>query len=749
MTGLSSNDIKGILKEAGITVSNTKAPLSTDAQQKILTHIRARRQKPLATTKKKTLSLSSSKSSSNTSSETSVDSLRINKKAIVSLDKKFQKKTTLSSPESTEPKKVKSPPTEKPVTLTVEQVLAARSSEKTPSSDMPKQAAARTGKSHEENASEVIEIPDNISVKQLANQSRLSVTSLIKTFFDLGEMVSEYQQIPYEMAELVLSEHNIIVRQAKPAQHNKKLGKPKLIESTEHVKTRNPIVTIMGHVDHGKTSILDTIQKSNVTSKEAGGITQHIGAWQVNTQHGKITFIDTPGHESFSAMRSRGAQITDIVILVVAADDSVKPQTIEAIQHAKSANVPMIVAINKIDKEDSDLERVRNDLSQQGIISEEWGGDCIFQPVSAKTGEGINDLLESIALQAEVIGLKADFGGIPQGIVIESRLDKGKGPVCTLIVKSGTFKLGQPIYSDAHHGKIRKMISPINPNIKVAEPSEPFELIGLSGNPKPGDTIVATRTDKEAKNKASENAIRVKNETMNKMNAYKNQYFLQKMKQSSDSQELTVLSLILKTDVDGSLEAISDFIEQNNTKTKDNHFHIRLVGKGVGGINSSDVQLALASNSVVIGFNVRPDASAKQQISQHNIKVSYFSIIYELIDYLNLLEQSMTEPDTTEEIIGNAVVKDVFRSSKYGTIAGCIVQDGPIKRNHLARVLRAETVIFTGKIESLRRFQDDVNEVKTGLECGIGIKAYSDIKVGDMIETYIVKERDKSQDLHG
>ena len=754
ISGLQLQEFKELIQSAGITIGADDS-LSKEDKDKVLDTIRQRRQSkkqsiPKLSLGKKPLSLNRSSHATETPAPEAHQ--------IISLDKKFREKqqsqssvtepplatATTTKTQTPESKKKKSPAPEKTaegLLLTVEEVLNARKKSQS-SPDTPSvQANTKAKQKGTPTESHIIEIPSSTSVQTLAEKTKLKSTDFIKAFFDMGEMVTENQELSFEMAELILGElgYKAQLKEDQAKTKVKQTSKKSKNTSTE-LALRPPIVTIMGHVDHGKTSLLDKIRQSNHVSSEAGGITQHIGAWQVNTDHGKITFLDTPGHESFSAMRSRGTQVTDIVILVVAANDGVMPQTKEAIQHAKSADVPMVVAINKVDREDADLDRVRNELSQEGILSEDWGGDTIFQEVSAKTGQGIQSLLENIALQAEILDLKADYADDPTGVVIESRLDKGKGPVCTVIVKSGVFKPGLSIYVNEYSGKVRNMTNSDGQTIKVANPSEPFELIGLSGTPKPGDTVETAISDKEAKAIALKHHEENRKQQMRRKQALKTEHFLKKM-QSGQEKPVTVLSIILKADVDGSLEAITDYINQNNSEDKETPFTIDIVGTGVGGINTSDVQLALASESIVIGFNVRPDASAKNLITQHQVKINYFSIIYELIDYLNLLEKDMTEPETTEEIVGEATVKDVFRSSKFGTIAGCLVNDGIIKKNALARVLRNNTVIFSGKIESLRRFQDNVNEVKSSLECGIGIKAYSDIKAGDVIETYIIKER--------
>lgn len=731
-TGLGIENVKSILSHVDITFTNEEQQLSGEEQEKILAHIRNKRAQK--TSSKATLKLSpSSKLSLKPKAEAPPTPAP---QTIMSLDTQFKKSSNTSKKEA--PKRVEKQET----TYTVEEVLAQRLQTAQHTQPKAQQALSKPAK-NKSAASGQIAIPSIISVTALAKLTSLKTSDIIKSFFDLGEMVTENQEISYAMAEIVLHEHGFTVSKKQETQSSRSKNTRASSVQQEDLRPRSPIVTIMGHVDHGKTSLLDRIRSTNHAATEKGGITQHIGAWQVATKHGSITFIDTPGHESFSAMRSRGAKVTDIVILVVAADDGVMPQTKEAIQHTHNANVPMIVAVNKMDKEAADIERIRNELSQHNVLSEEWGGNVQFLPVSAKTGDGVTELLESISLQAEIMELKANYAGHGRGYVVESRLDKGKGPVATVIVQSGHFKRGDSVFAQQHYGKIRNMIDSNGKSLKEAGPSQCFELIGLSGTSKPGDIIEATTNDKEARILAEEAMEHQRQEDMRRKQALKTEYFLKKISEGNSDTPEIVLPIILKADTDGSLEALADFIQQDNAKEKETRFTIQIVGQGVGGINSSDVQLALASSSIIIGFNVRADLGAKQLIQAGGVKIQYFGIIYELIDYLHSLETEMIEPDTREEIIGEAQVKDVFRASKFGTIAGCVVKEGSIKKNSLARVLRDDTVIFDGKIESLRRFQDNADEVRSGLECGIGIKAYSDIKVGDVIETYVVHEKEK------
>jgi len=484
----------------------------------------------------------------------------------------------------------------------------------------------------------------------------------------------------------------------------------------------------MGHVDHGKTSLLDYIRRSRVASGEAGGITQHIGAYHVHTENGDITFLDTPGHAAFTAMRARGAQVTDIVILVVAADDGVMPQTREAVQHAKAAGVPLIVAVNKIDKPEADPDRVKNELSQEDVIPEEWGGDTMFVNVSAHTGEGVDSLLESILLVAEVLELTAVEDGPAKGIIIESRLDKGRGPVASVLVQKGTLKKGDMLLAGLEYGRVRALINESGQQIDSAGPSIPVEVLGLSGVPSAGDEATVVKDERKAREVATFRQGKYRDVKIARQQAAKLENMFNQMAEG----EVSTLNVVLKADVQGSVEAISDALVKLST----DEVKVNIVAGGVGGITESDVNLAVAANAIMIGFNVRAESSAKRLIEEEGVDLHYYSIIYELIDEVKQAMSGMLAPEFKEEIIGLAEVRDVFRSPKLGNIAGCMVVDGVVKRNNPIRVLRENVVIYEGELESLRRFKDDASEVKQGLECGIGVKNYNDVKVGDQIEVY-------------
>jgi translation initiation factor IF-2 len=484
----------------------------------------------------------------------------------------------------------------------------------------------------------------------------------------------------------------------------------------------------MGHVDHGKTSLLDSIRRTKVIDSEAGGITQHIGAYQVQTSRGLLTFLDTPGHSAFTAMRARGASCTDIVILVVAADDGVMPQTIEAIQHSKAAGVPIIVAINKIDKPDADAERIINELSQYELIPESWGGDTIFCQVSAKEGMGIEELLEVLMLQAEVLELNAVATGPAQGVVIEARVDKGRGSVATLLVQQGQLKMGDMVLAGLEYGRIRAMIADDGGAISAAGPSVPVEVLGLSSAPNAGDIFQAVTDERKAREVALYRQGRHREVKLSKQQATKLEGFMDRMKNT----DVKVLNIVLKADVQGSIEALADSLEKlSNAEIK-----VRVISKAVGGFNESDINLAIASEAILIGFNVRADASARKLSQLEDVEINYYSIIYDAINDIKGVLLGRLGPEVKEEILGLAEVKDVFRSSKIGAIAGCVVLEGKIKRGNPIRVLRNNVVVYAGELESLRRFKDIVDEVKSGTECGIGVKNYNDVKVGDQIEVF-------------
>jgi translation initiation factor IF-2 len=493
-------------------------------------------------------------------------------------------------------------------------------------------------------------------------------------------------------------------------------------------RARPPVVTVMGHVDHGKTSLLDYIRHSHVAEGEAGGITQHIGAYHVKTDRGIVTFLDTPGHAAFTAMRARGAQATDIVILVVAADDGVMPQTREAIQHARAAGTPVIVAINKIDKPEADIDRVRTELSKEEVISEEWGGQDIFVPVSAKTGEGVDRLLESILLQAEVMELKANPEARARGVVVESSLDKGRGPIATLLIQQGTLRRGDMILAGQEYGRVRAMFNESGEPIEIAGPSMPAVVQGLSGVPQAGDEMQAVANERKAREASSQRQERQRESRLARQQAAK----LHNLFENMGKAEQTNVNLLIRADVQGSVEALRDAL----TRLSSNEVKVNVVASGVGAITENDASLAQASEAIIIGFNVRADATARKVIQEHELDLHYYSVIYDAIDEVKAAISGLLGTEVREQIIGLAEVRDVFRSSKLGAIAGCLVVEGVVRRHNPIRVLREHVVIFEGQLESLRRFKDDVNEVQSGTECGIGVKMYNDVKPGDQIECF-------------
>ena len=571
-----------------------------------------------------------------------------------------------------------------------------------------------------------IEISENITVGDLAQKISVKSSDLIKVMMNMGVMATINQSLDQDTAILIIEEfgHDAVIKEAKS---DEEILTPK-IKNTEDLKTRPAVVTIMGHVDHGKTSLLDFIRKTKVASSEAGGITQHIGAYTVQTKKGDITFLDTPGHAAFSAMRARGAQITDIVVLIISADDSVMPQTKEAIEHAQSAKVPIIVAVNKIDKENADPDKVIGDLSQHNIVPEEWGGDTICVKISAHTGQGVDDLLEAISLQAEILELKASSAGPAMGTVIESSLDKGRGPVATVLIQNGKLSKKDYILVGKEFGRVRAMYDEDNKEIASAGPGIPVVITGLSGTPNVADNLISTNDEKKVKEVASARESKLKEiEMQSKQKTFSIENF-----GSGSDKKKEIVNLIIKSDVQGSSEAISSSLES----IKNDEVGLEIIYSGVGAINESDVNLAASSASTLIGFNVRADSKAKKIIEINNQELFYFSVIYELIDHVKNQLSGLLEPDIKEEIIGIAEVKDVFRSSKLGAIAGSIVSEGVIQKDQPIRVLRDNVVIYEGELESLRRFKEDVREVKSGTECGIGVKDYNDIKTGDQIEVY-------------
>ncbi|MGZ8214460.1 MAG: translation initiation factor IF-2, partial [Methylosarcina sp.] len=573
-----------------------------------------------------------------------------------------------------------------------------------------------------------VSIPESILVSDLAQKMSVKAALVIKHLMKLGILATINQAIDQETAAILVEEmgHKAVM------QSDDDLEKEMLAEAqTEENRAelpRAPIVTIMGHVDHGKTSLLDYIRKTRVAAGEAGGITQHIGAYQVKTDHGSVTFLDTPGHAAFTAMRARGADLTDVVIVVVAADDGVMPQTKEAVEHARAANVPIIVAINKIDKPDANPDKVMQELSNINVLPEEWGGDVQFLKISAKTGEGIDDLIEALIVQTEILELKAPVEGSASGIVIESRLDKGRGAVATILVQKGTLENGQMVLCGQEYGRVRAMFNENGKAIKEAGPSVPVEILGLSGTPNAGDEFLVVQNERIAKELAKHREERKKSSRHAAQSASKLDEVFSRMAAG----EIASLNLVIKTDVQGSLEALrSSLVDLSNDEVE-----VKVVYGGVGGINEGDANLALASGAILIGFNVRADATARKLIEEKGIDLHYYSVIYDAIDEVKKSISGMLAPEIKEQIVGLAEVRDVFRSPKFGAIAGCMVIEGYVKRNLPIRVLRNNVVIFEGQLESLRRFKDDVSEVKMGMECGIGVKNYNDVKAGDQIEVF-------------
>jgi len=571
----------------------------------------------------------------------------------------------------------------------------------------------------------VVRLGETITVSELGSKLAIKATEVIKALMKMGEMVTINHVLDQETAVLVVEEMG----------HKYELVNDNALEdeliadaSGGEKSSRAPVVTIMGHVDHGKTSLLDYIRAAKVADGEAGGITQHIGAYSVETSNGRIAFLDTPGHAAFTAMRARGAVATDIVILVVAADDGVMPQTKEAVQHAKAAGVPLIVAVNKVDKESADLDRVKTELSQVGVISEEWGGEHQFVYVSAKTGQGVDELLEAISLQAEVLDLKAVPSGPAKGIVIESRLDKGRGPVASVLIQEGELRAGDIMLCGEEYGRIRAMRDENGKDVKVAGPSTPVEILGLSGVPIAGENAIVVQDERKAREVASKRHTKQRELKLAKQQKAK----LENMFANMEAGDVSELNVVLKADVQGSVQAISESL----TKLSTDEVKVNIVGSGVGGITETDASLAAASGAIVVGFNVRADASARKVIDTEEIDLRYYSIIYQLIDEVKQAMSGMLAPEFRQEIIGLAEVRDVFKSPKIGAIAGCMVTEGIVKRSSPIRVLRDNIVIYEGELESLRRFKDDAQEVRNGVECGIGVKNYNDVKVGDQIEVF-------------
>jgi translation initiation factor IF-2 len=567
-------------------------------------------------------------------------------------------------------------------------------------------------------------IGETVTVAELAQRMAVKATEVIKVLMNMGVMATINQPIDQDTAVLVVEEMG----------HTSKLLRENQIEADLQgeqaeaaLEPRPPVVTVMGHVDHGKTSLLDYIRRTKVAAGEAGGITQHIGAYHVETPKGVITFLDTPGHAAFTAMRARGARATDVVVLVVAADDGVMPQTIEAIQHARAAGVPIVVAVNKIDKSDADPDRVRTELSKHEVISEDWGGENIFVQVSARTGQGIDQLLEAILLQAEVLELRAPRTGLASGVVIESSIEKGRGAVATVLVKRGTLRMGDPIIAGSEFGRVRAMFDEHSKPVSEAPPSMPVVVLGLSAAPNAGDELLAVESERKAREVALYRQGKFRDVKLARTTTRAEDVFSQ-----MGEEKAGVVSVLIKADVQGSAEALREAL----TKLSTEEVQVKVIASGLGGITVSDVQLAAASRALVIGFNVRADAGARDAVKETGVEVRYYSIIYEAIDDVKQMMTGMLQPEIKEQIVGVAQVREVFRSSKFGVVAGCLVTEGLVRRNNPIRVLRDNVVIFEGALESLRRFKDDVSEVRAGTECGIGVKNYQDVRVGDQIECF-------------
>ena len=575
-------------------------------------------------------------------------------------------------------------------------------------------------------------VPETITVGELAHKMSVKAAEVIKVLMKLGTMATINQVLDQESAMIVVEEMGHVAKHAKLDEPDAFLAEQQQAPTEIKLEPRAPVVTVMGHVDHGKTSLLDHIRRTRVASGEAGGITQHIGAYHVETAKGMITFLDTPGHEAFTAMRARGAKVTDIVVLVVAADDGVMPQTIEAIHHAKAAKVPIIVALNKIDKPEANPERVKQDLSAREVVPEDWGGDTMFVEVSAKTGKGIDALLDSILLQAEVLELKAPKDAPAKGLVIESRIDKGRGPVATILVQSGTLKRGDVLLAGAVFGRVRALVDEAGHTIEQAGPSIPVEILGLSDVPAAGAEVQVLGDERKAREIALFRQGKYRDVKLAKQQAAKLENVFEQMGEG----ETKTLSLIIKADVQGSYEGLSYAL----TKLSTNEVKVNIVHAAVGGITESDINLALASKAVVIGFNARADAMARKLAESSGVDIRYYNIIYDAVDEIKAALSGMLSPEKKESIVGLVEVREIYRISKIGVVAGCMVLDGVVKRNAKVRVLRDNVVIHDGEFDSLKRFKDDVREVKAGFECGLSLKNFNDLKVGDQLEAYEVVE---------
>ncbi|MDP1707821.1 MAG: translation initiation factor IF-2 [Gammaproteobacteria bacterium] len=569
-------------------------------------------------------------------------------------------------------------------------------------------------------------IPETITVADLAQRMSVKAAEVIKAMMKLGSMATINQVIDQDTAAIVVEAMGHVPKLLEENALEAGLGQDER-QAGDKV-ARAPVVTIMGHVDHGKTSLLDYIRRSKVATGEAGGITQHIGAYHVETPKGMITFLDTPGHAAFTSMRARGAKLTDIVVLVVAADDGAMPQTIEAIQHAKAASVPIVVAVNKIDKPEADPERVRQDLVKYEVVPDDWGGDTIFTNVSAKTGANVDALLDSILVQAEVLELKAHMDVPASGVVVESSLDKGRGPVATVLVQNGVLRKGDMLLAGSEYGRVRALLDENGAQVDAAGPSVPVVVLGLSGTPNAGDDVLVVKDERKAREVALFRQGKFRDVKLARERADKPENAFTQMEEG----KVSTLNIIIKADVQGSAEALAESLKKLST----DEVRVRIISSGVGGINESDATLAMASQALLVGFNTRADATARRMVSEHGVDMRYYSVIYNVIDDVRAAMTGMLAPEFQEQIIGLAEVRDVFKSSKLGAIAGCIVAEGAVRRSNPIRVLRDNVVIYEGELESLRRFKDDVNEVRAGTECGIGVKNYNDVKPGDQIEVF-------------
>ena len=605
---------------------------------------------------------------------------------------------------------------------------------KTQKNDNKQKSEETTSKSDNEKDNNIIEIGDNIIVKDLADMMGVSSTQVITKLIGLGVMANQNQSIDFDTASIIGDEFNfkIVKEEMEDGEDIEKEFDLDFEDDPKDLKPRPPVVTVMGHVDHGKTSLLDAIRKTSVTTQEAGGITQHIGASIVNVEGKKVVFLDTPGHEAFTSMRARGTQVTDLAILVVAADDGVMPQTIEAINHAKAANVPIIVAINKVDKPDANIDRIRQELVEHGLVPEEWGGDTISVPVSALRKEGIDELLEMILLVAEMQELKANPNRKAVGTVIEAQLDKGKGPIATVLVQKGTLKVGDMIVSGSASGRVRAMFDDKGKKVKKAGPSIPVAILGLSEVPLSGDLLYAVEDEKTARAFADKNKELVREEQLKSSQKISLDDLFEKIQLG----EIKDLNIIIKTDVRGTIDAIRQSLE----KLENDEVKVNVIHGGVGGITESDVMLASASNAIIIGFNVRPTLNALDIAKHEKVDVRTYRVIYDAIEDIKSAIKGMLEPKYVEEVIGRAQVRAIFRVPNVGVVAGIYVQQGKVTRNSTIRLLRDDVVIFEGKVSSLKRFKDDVREITTGYEGGLGLENYNDIKEGDILESYIMKE---------